>query len=319
MKGNKMNILITGVGGDIGHGIIKCLKEMESEPTLIGCDIDKYAAGKGFVDAFYIAPRASQEQDFVDFISLILDKHNIDYIIPSTEYEIKVFNKYRKYFDEKEVKLLINNDMIITTFLDKHKTYRFFKENNLPFPKTYLLSEFKNQLSFPVILKLRESAGSKGVFMVNDEKELEYFKDKYNDAIIQEVIGDIDDEYTIGVFSDGQSINHIAFRRYLGLGSLSKYVELADDPKIKELAEDIAKLTNLKGSINIQVRKIEDEYVVFEINPRISSTVYFRNYFGFQDVKWWIDTMEGKNIEYVKKYKKGIGVRTLGEVFFELE
>lgn len=319
-KENKRKILVTGVGGDIGQGIIKCLRELEPLPILIGCDIDKYAAGSKFVDNFHVSPRASEEENYVEFIKLMIKQYDIEYIIPSTEYEIKVINKFRSFLDKKEIKLLINNDKIITTFLDKYETYNFFRENELPFPETYLVSEFKNQLAFPFILKLKESAGSKGVFKIHDEEELEYYRAKYDDSIVQELIGDIDNEYTIGVFSDGLNTHHIAFRRYLGLGSLSRYVELVDDdPAIKKLADDVAKLTNLKGSINIQVRKTEDKYLVFEINPRISSTVYFRNHFGFEDVKWWLDVMDGKTIKYKPVYKKGIGVKTLDEVFFGLE
>ena len=46
----KMNILVTGVGGDIGQGIIKCLREINYHNIIVGCDIDKYAAGKQFVN-----------------------------------------------------------------------------------------------------------------------------------------------------------------------------------------------------------------------------------------------------------------------------
>lgn len=312
-------ILVTGVGGDIGQGIIKCLKELDYDDKIIGCDIDNYAAGKVLVDVFINSPRATEEDIYIQFIKRIVENNNIRYIIPSSEPEIKVFNKYRRYFEEKNIKLLINNEFIINTFLDKYKTSKFFMENNLPYPRTYPITEFKNQLSFPVVLKLKESAGSKGVFLIHDNDELKYFRKRYNDCIIQEYIGNVDNEYTIGVFSDGENIHSIAFRRYLGLGSLSRYVELINDTKIKELAEEIATITKLRGSINIQVRKEKEKYVVFEINPRISSTVYFRHYFGFEDIKWWVDIMDKKPIEYTPKYTKGIGVKTLGEVFFDLE
>ncbi|VVH65373.1 hypothetical protein BSPLISOX_1590, partial [uncultured Gammaproteobacteria bacterium] len=35
---------------------------------------------------------------------------------------------------------------------------------------------------------------------------------------------------------------------------------------------------------------------VFEINPRISSTVGMRNLIGFQDVIWLINEIDGKNV-----------------------
>ncbi|MCS6131032.1 ATP-grasp domain-containing protein [Clostridium botulinum] len=314
----KKNVLVTGVGGDIGQGIIKCLIDVNYATNLYGCDLDKYAAGRKLVKDFFISPSIEVEENYIEFLSKIIKDKNIEYIVPSSEVEIKLLGKYRKLEIFKNVNILINNQLILDTFLDKYKTIIFFEQNKIMYPKTYLIEEFKEQLPFPVILKLREGAGRKGFFIVNNNEDLIYFKRNYKKAIIQEIVGDIDHEYTIGVFSDGKRVNSIGFRRYLGYGSLSKYVEIENDIKIQELAEKIASITNLKGSINIQTRKVNGIYIPFEINPRLSSTIYFRNYFGFQDLKWWIDINENIEIEYKPRCSKGIGIKTVGEVFFEL-
>ncbi|RXI47036.1 hypothetical protein DP130_10310 [Clostridium tetani] len=315
----KKNILVTGIGGDIGQGIIKCLIDVNYASNLYGCDLDKYAAGQKLVKDFFLAPRVDVEEKYIEFLKKIIEEKNIEYIVPSTEAEIKLLGKYRNSKVFKDVNILINNQLILDTFLDKYKTITFFYENKIMCPKTYLIQEFTEQLPFPVILKLREGAGRKGFFIVNNKDDLTYFKRNYKKTIIQEIVGDIDHEYTIGVFSDGKKVNSIGFRRYLGYGSLSKYVEIENDTKIQELAEKIASITNLKGSINIQARKVKGDYIPFEINPRLSSTLYFRNYFGFQDLKWWIDINENIEVEYKPRYSKGIGIKTVGEVFFELE
>ena len=140
-----------------------------------------------------------------------------------------------------------------------------------------------------------------------------------NQAVVQEYLeGDLG-EYTTGVFSNGQDVFSITFKRTLGYGGLSKIVEIKDDKNIENLARSIAQKSKLIGSINIQSRKRGDDYVVFEINPRFSSTVYFRHYFGFQDVIWWLETIMKQNVVYHKKYIQGVGVRTSNEVFFNLE
>lgn len=313
------NILVTGVGGDIGQSIIKCLQDIKYHSVLMGCDIDGYAAGKKVIDEFYKAPLASDEKKYLEFIKELIIAKNIHYIIPSTEQEIKFFNTHRNYYDSLKTKILINNSFIIETFSDKYETAKFFEKYHFPFPKTFLLSEYQKELDYPFLLKSREGAGSKGVFTINNEDELLYFRKTLKDAIIQEKLGSVDEEYTVGVFSDGKKAYYIAFRRYLGLGSLSRFVELVFDDKIEEFATKIAKLIELKGSINIQLRKVNNKYYPFEINPRLSSTVYFRHFFGFEDVKWWIDLTEGKENSYSPKYNRGIGVRTLGETFFDLE
>ena len=52
----------------------------------------------------------------------------------------------------------------------------------------------------------------------------------------------------------------------------------------------IAESLDLFGSINIQLRLVEKEGpMVFEINPRFSSTVGMRHMIGFSDLIWSIE------------------------------
>ncbi|TFD95798.1 ATP-grasp domain-containing protein [Jeotgalibacillus sp. R-1-5s-1] len=320
LKNRNLKLFVTGIGGDIGFGILKCLNEIKYHSMLVGCDINDYPIGKLEVDKFHIAPKASEKDHYINFMLEICLKYDIDIIIPSSEQEIKVLNENKELFNTYNIKILINNNFIVRNFTDKHKTIEFFKKNHIKHPKTYILKEFKGELKFPIILKLKESVGGKGIFKIDDEIDLDYFKKKHQDAIVQEIIGTIDNEYTIGIFSDGKSTYNIAFQRYLGFGSLSRQVKLVQDEKIDQLSKKIAKITNLRGSINVQVRKdFTGEYIPFEINPRLSSTIYFRHYFGFEDLKWWLDIYLGNKICYTPKFKKGVGVRTLNEVFFDLE
>jgi carbamoyl-phosphate synthase large subunit len=204
--------------------------------------------------------------------------------------------------------------------MDKLKTINFFSKNGIKHPRTYDVKEFRDQLTYPFLLKDKFTQGSKGVVKIEDHDDFVYFRKKYPNSIVQEIIGQNSEEFTIGVFSDGNKAYSIAFQRELGYGSLSKFVKKVSDPKIDELAKTVAKLIDLKGSINIQVRKNDQaEYLPFEINPRLSSTLAFRHYFGFEDLKWWIDFLYGSPIRYSPKYSKGIGIKTVSEVYFDME
>lgn len=316
----KLIILITGVGGDVGQSIIKCLGDIRQsyDMDILGSDIDPYAAGKKKCKNFFKAPKASEENDYFDFIRKLIGKEKINYIIPATEPEIKFYDRYREYLKNEKVKILINETGIINTFLDKYETVNFFMKNNLPYPKTYLVGDYKNDLCFPVILKERRGSGGKGLIVIKDIEELNFFMKRLTDVIIQEMIGNADEEYTAGVFSDGEKVYSISFKRLLGYGNLTKFAQLAGNSEITNIVEKIAKASNLKGSLNVQLRKTSSGYIPFEINPRFSSTVYIRHYFGFKDVKWWIDYYEGVPIKYELKYKKGIAVKTIDDIFFDI-
>jgi len=218
----------------------------------------------------------------------------------------------------KGVELFINNTNIVRTFLDKYATVNFLKENGFSYPRTYLIEDYNGELSLPLLLKKRRGYGGKGLILIDDAAELEFYKRKTKDMVVQEFIGTPEEEYTIGVFSTGKDVHSIAFKRCLGYGSLTKVAQLKYDSDIKDLAERIAKASCLEGSLNIQVRRTEGGYVPLEINPRFSSTVYIRHCFGFKDVQWWIDLKEGRSIKYIPKYRKGIAVRAINEIFFDL-
>ena len=70
------------------------------------------------------------------------------------------------------------------------------------------------------------------------------------------------------------------------LGLFTNWVELVEDHEINRISEIIADNINLNGSINIQLRKQGKRIVIFEVNPRFSSTVLFRSFFGFEDLLW---------------------------------
>lgn len=314
-------ILVTGAGGDIGQGIIRCLKDTSAgwKVRLIGCDIDPYAAGRKELDAFFQCPLARDERKYFLFLKELVNTQGINAIFPSSESEIIFFDKHRKYFNAKKTTLFINTSSIIQTFFDKYKTVQFLKRNKLPYPETYLLNRYPDCMKFPLIIKPRKGCGGKGLTRVNDKMELAFFKKRIKDAIIQENIGTAEHEYTVGVFSTGAKTYSIAFKRVLGYGSMTKVASLIQDDSISKLAEKIARLCSLKGSLNIQLRRTKHGYIPLEINPRLSSTVYFRHFFGFRDVWWWIQLAEGKDISYHLKYMSGVAVRSMGEVFLELK
>ena len=74
--------------------------------------------------------------------------------------------------------------------------------------------------------------------------------------------------------------------------------EVVDNGDISMLCDNLARALDLRGSMNVQLRLTPRGPMVFEINPRFSSTVYLRHLLGFQDVKWAINEKQNKKISY---------------------
>ncbi len=317
-------ILVTAISGDIANGILKLLQDGDAE--LYGCDIFDYPVGMDRVKDWFISKPAVD----ADYISDILEHckaYGITHLIPANEVEIKVISDNRERFEKANIIVLINSAEIINVFQNKYETSQVL--SNIPLvsvPQTYMYDEFvgKNDRfdnGRKYIVKLNNSCGSKFLEVV-DSKEL--FDDvcesvNTDEIVVQEYIDVKDAEYTVGVFSDGSNVSTIAFRRKLKHGYTS-FVELVYDDSIKAMAESIARATDLRGYINIQLRKRDGKNYVFEINARISGSVYFQYALGHDVVNWWLDLLDGKaDHVYTEKYKRAIGIRELTEKYVLME
>ena len=241
------------------------------------------------------------------------------YVFLLADVEIIFFNDNRDSFRESNAIFVVSEKHIIDTFMDKYKTFEFFKHQGIPYPKTWLPSQYNNQLGFPLILKRRIGSGSQGLFKVNDDEELQFYLKHNHDMIVQEYLPGEDNEYTAGIFRDGDTIHTITFKRRLAPGGFSQQVELVTEKSINEFPKRLARQLAFKGSINLQFRRIGQGCIPFEINPRFSSTVYFRHRFGFKDVLWCMDLYEGRKFSYHLIFKHGIGVKKFSEAFFNME
>lgn len=309
-------ILVTAVGGDVGYAVIKALKDSVHNLFIIGCDVRKYTMSSDILDDFFVCPRYDDANYWTRYMLDFVCQEGIDYFWPITESEIKIVNDNKELFESTRV--IINQPNIIKIALDKGETARFLDVNGILTPKTWESIPADTTL-YPLIVKERFSCGSQAVVLVNNKDELADSFCKMSDPIVQEYVGDISDEYTLSIFSDGYVTNKIAFKRELGFDGMSKFVELVNDTKLLEIADKISNIFNLHGSINVQLRKNNGNYYVFEINPRISSTMGFRRLLGFNDVSWWLDLVEQKSIEqYVIPNKKIFGVRTVEEKIFSV-
>ena len=294
----KLNILITAAGGDIGGNIINILSEQkDKELFIVGTDLNENIFALDKVDRFYQVDKIDS-LNYKKQILRIIEENSIEVVVPVSEKEILWFNENRNIFDALKIKVLINNRNIIDSFLNKLETSIELNNLSVKTPKTFLFSEFKNQLKFPLILKSMYSIKTKDIYIINNQNQLEYLKTSigsHDDYIIQQYIGSLDDEYTTSVYKNKNKFEVITFKRKL-TGGMTSFATICNEEKLREYSLKIANSFNLEGSINIQSRKLGNDFYIFEINPRFSSTVYIRDHFGFKDVLWWINDINDDNI-----------------------
>ncbi|BBU41189.1 carbamoyl phosphate synthase [Aeribacillus pallidus] len=280
------SVLITGCAGDIGLGISTILREIPWINKIYGTDINDQFPAEYFYDAFFKVPRVTQA-DYIEVISDLVKKHNIELIIPVSEPELRFFyiNNIKKI---NGVQLLMPSFNIMEIGFDKLHTANYLRENGYPFPWTVEVSE-GNPLEIPCIIKSRDGSGSKTVNIVRDDN-LSFYKNNnnYKNFIFQELLLPDDEEYTCGVFRTKKGISRtIIFKRVLA-GGRTGYAEVVKNDTIEKLLISLSKNINFQGSVNFQLRMTKKGPIIFEINPRFSSTVVFRHKLGFKDVQWAI-------------------------------
>ncbi len=305
-----VNILVTGCGGDIGQSIGKILAQSSYVKNLFGVDISDKNAGQ-FIYSNFSVGVPFRHPDYLRNIESFVRDYAIDIIIPMAEPELRFFSENNILDEIGGAKMITASRLALQVGFDKFKTAEFLKSKNLPFPNTHLAKDIKAIEVFPVILKSKTGSGSKDIHKINTMDEfLFYTRNSIEDYVVQEFISDWEGEYTCGLFrSRHGEIRSLIFKRELEKG-YSGYGEAVENTRVTALLEDLAVKLDLVGSINVQLRLTRGVPMVFEINPRFSSTVYFRHLFGFEDLIWSLEDKLGlelsdnrKNVTGRKFYK----------------
>jgi len=239
-------VMITGIGGG-GHGeqILKALKMANTPYKFIGGDMNKYSQGLCNVDYPYILPPATSP-NYMDAILNICRKHNVQALFHGSEPELRVFSENRQAIQKEGIFLPINPVEVIDLCMNKYRTFQWLKEHGFSVPETKIINEI-NQLDeinvFPVVLKpFIGGGGSNNIFIAQNRSEIimigGYLFNAIGPFIVQEYIGTVDNEFTVGVLvdMDGNFINSVAVNRTI-LSGLSNRIKMRNKTGLDKFGE----------------------------------------------------------------------------------
>ena len=307
----KKKFLITGAQGDIAQSICRIIRKNYKKKIIIdGSDMVESGPSNYIFDKIIHSPKVNTRQ-YNSFIKKISKTY--DLIIPTTEDEIKFFSYNKRIANSAS--LLINKPEITKLFLNKISTHNFLFFNKI-FPTKFSIPlNLIKKYSGPFFLKTICGHGSKNYQLIDTKykfKKLE--KLKKNQWMAQEFFNDKFEEYTCCVIKLDNFISSIILKRKLNKG-MTYFAETIKNKKIDEALKKIAKITNLNGSLNVQLKIFNKNISIFEINPRLSSTVMMRHMLGFKDCIWWIENCLNKKIPKKTKIKNKRMLKMLEEKF----
>lgn len=273
-----MNLLLTSIGKRI-----ELIEHLKSRFRVVGVDASAENPAKHFVDAFYLVPKC-RESGYVDDLLAICAKEEISLLVPLYEPEFAILDKARGRFEAAGVKLVLSDQKTLAICGDKRKTAVFFEKYGIPAPRTLLPQEVRDivdgaEAAYPLVVKPADGMGSSGVYVAKNKKELAFFYEYVENAMVQECASGR--EYTIDALCDfdGTPIYIVPrIRLEVISGEVSKSrVDLRESviEATRRLLAALRREGSVRGPMTVQCFWAEDgESPQFiEINPRFGGGV----------------------------------------------
>lgn len=221
---------------------------------------------------------------FVSYMLKQVEVNNYEAIFPITDSTVMSIAKHKEEFS-KHTRVPVADYDTLMKGRDKLQTIEIATEAGIPCPKTYQvenisdLKKVKDDFEYPVVIKPRESCGSRGLTLCKSSNDVvskfTQTVKEYGPSIIQEYIPPGGDE--IGVYSlfnfDSKpravSVQR-RIRSYPVSGGPSTLRETIKEPRLVETAFRLLKKMNWTGvaMVEFKIDPRDNEPKLMEVNPR---------------------------------------------------
>ncbi|GAB3387962.1 ATP-grasp domain-containing protein [Humibacter soli] len=312
---NPTRVLVTGAGGPAGVAVIRSLLRRSDAQVYAG-DMDGWASGLYLVDAArrrLLLPGASA--DFVSDVARICAEDEIDVLISTVDVELPELARRR---DELGAVLAAPSTVCLETALDKWLLVCACA-SSLRVPATRVLDATAHDVEweFPVIVKPRRGAGSRGVRVVADRQALDALGVDES-LIVQEFLPG--EEYSVDVLVDGEgnvaaAVPRTRARVDSGVSIAGRTIR---DEGLESAAAAAAKAIGLTGVANVQLRRDSAGVpALLEINPRFPGALPLTIAAGVDMPSFALDLALGISIPRRLDFIEIANVRYLEDVFLD--
>ncbi len=315
-----MNLLLTSVGRR-SYLVEYFKKALEGQGKVFVANSTALSPAFLVADEAVIVPEI-YDPHYIPFLLRYCAEKDIKAIISLFDIDLPILARHKQDFEGIGTKVLVSDSDFIDICNDKWKTYQFLKKNGFQTPETYLELDKAKQdlmdrkLHYPLMVKPRWGMGSIAVYEADNEAELDvlYLKIKrdieksylkYESAqnmeesvIVQEKIDG--QEYGMDVINDleGRYINAIVkMKRAMRFGETDCAMTV-EEPVIRELGEEIAKISHHIGNLDVDLFKTQDgTCYVLEMNARFGGGYPFSHMAGVNLPQAIVNWLSGKPAE----------------------
>lgn len=266
----------------------------------------------------------SRPDDFLEWLLKEISANDYDMLLPAELETQQLILKNRKEL-ERYTRIPFADYDLISNVQNKAWLLKHAEANGYLCPKTYFienLNEFNyEKLKYPLVIKPRESSGSRGIAYIKKPSELstafQNVHNKYPFPLIQEYIPN-GGAYGVGALFNFNSEPRAAFvykriREYPVSGGPSTLRESVINDEIKDIALNLLKSLNWKGiaMVEFRVDARDGKAKLMEINPRLWGSLHLAILSGMDFPYLLYKMAVDGDIEPVWDYKAGIQCRWL--------
>ncbi len=333
----KKTIMITSVGSLVGQNILDSLHSNRKKLRIIATNSALDAANNYRCDRTYLVPLAADEKEYIANLVNIIEREKPDLIIPGRDDDIIILAKLKEQMLAFKENFLTGSKEFAYIMDDKVKSFQFAEKYDLPFAPTVSSSaqntkaetqKLIEKFGFPVIAKPSKGNGSRGIWVVTNQDQLDKVINEPNYAI-QPLFGqkDIELDTTFGIpfiweipekslhavqvliTKEGEVGPSLGFTSEM-VGGKCERMDLNEDPELLEIANKFAGYAakeGWRGTFNIQFKK-DPKYgfQAIEMNGRFSGGTSARYYLGFDEVTWVLKDWLGEDALDTNPVPEGI-------------
>ena len=318
MSPETTRVLVTGAGGPAGIAVIRSLLK-RADVEVLAADMDGWASG------LYLVPENARRivspgksPRFVDELIAMCAADDIDVLFSTVDVELPGLAARRDELAAVGTALAAPSHETLVTCLDKFRLAQAVA-GAARIPETRLLDRdgVGAEWVFPVIVKPRSGAGSRGVRLIADRAALEALGEDRSIIIQENLPGE---EFSVDVLAalDGSVIAAVPRSRERVDSGVSIAGRTVRRAELSETAAAVARAVGLTGVANVQLRYSSDGVpALLEVNPRFPGAMPLTIAAGVDMPSLLLDLVLGRPVPSAVDFAELANVRFLEDVFLD--
>src|SRR5262245_52895677 len=262
---------------------------------VIVTDINPLSPAVHVADRAYLVP-LSDAPDYLDEIAEICAIERVSLVVPTIDDELERFAKARDAFGAQGIRVAVSSPETCAICDDKRETCDYLRSRGVAAARSWLAGQVPADAAFPLFVKPRVGRGGVGAYRALDAKQLGFFTEYVNDAIVQEYLNG--PEFTIDMLCDfgGRVLSVVPRERVVIRAGVIDRGRTSNDQRLIDLAVKTAHALRFAGAVNLQCRVVDGRPTIFEINPRFSGGIPLTIAAGADFPRMLVDLAAGRTV-----------------------